>query len=458
MKLHQHFTKNYLVIFLLTIFMGGFITYFILYDINTNHYKEDLKKKIALIKLQLLYVKDFDAFAKDIKKSTNDRFTLIDDMGVVLAESDANPKTLKNHIDREEIIKARKSGDGFSIRHSDSIDKDLLYYATTFTIDKKEYYIRLATPLNSIHETFFNLLLSITILVLFFMFIGFVVTYRLGDKTRREIMKINTTLDEIANKNYKAIVNASFADEFVLIESHVKKLSTRLEKKEKQKRKYTAKIRLISKQRSDIISAISHEFKNPIASIIGYAQTLLDDPDANIKIKERFLDKIVKNSQKISHMIDRLALATKFENGDFSLRETKFDLALLCEDILSNFRDKYPDREFIFDIPSYMLLADKTMYEMVLVNLIDNAIKYSESKIIIALENDFLHVKDFGIGIASDELDKVTNKFYRSNTLSWDNSMGLGLALVKHVLSLHGTNLEIKSELGKGSDFYFKLK
>ncbi|MBE0491284.1 MAG: sensor histidine kinase [Sulfurospirillum sp.] len=458
MKLHQHFNKNYFFIFFFTIIVGGFITYFILYNINQNTYENALKKKMMLIALELPHVTDLDVFAKKIEKSTGDRFTIVDADGVVLAEGFGNPKVLENHLNRKEIVQARREGEGFAQRHSTSVDKDLLYFAKSFTLHDKEVYLRLATPLQSVQNSFFNLLVAVSILMLFSMFIGFFITYKLGLKTRQEIKKITNTLDEIANKNYKAIVNASFADEFLLIETHIKKLATKLEKKEKQKRKYTAKIRLISQQRSDIISAISHEFKNPIASIIGYAQTLLDDPSANIHIKERFLEKIVKNSQKISAMIDKMTLATKFENGDLKVNKTQFDLAVLAQEVLSGFQEKYPDRDFIFTVQSALIHADKTMIEMVLINLIDNAIKYSENKIILTSDEHGLHVIDFGIGIAPQELDKVTDKFYRSNSFTWDNSMGLGLALVKYILNLHESKLQIKSELAKGSDFYFQLK
>lgn len=458
MKLHEQFSKNYLMIFLITFSVGGFITYFIFYDININLYKENLKKNTSIIKLQLPMIKDYNTFAQNIAQISGDRFTLIDAEGQVVAEGYEHLKELGNHLYREEIVQARRSGEGFFVRHSKSVDKDLLYYASTITLDNGEYYVRLATPLVSIKENFFNILVSIVVLLLLSMFIGFVITYRLGEKTREEILKVTNTLDEIANKNYKAIVNASFADEFRQIETHIKKLSLKLEKRSKQKRKYTAKIRLISKQRSDIISAISHEFKNPIASIIGYGETLIEDPNTNTQIRERFLDKIVKNANKISNMIDRLSLATKFENGDLTPQKSEFDLGKLCDDILQGFIDKYPQRKFEFLPQAMMAKADKTMIEMVIVNLLDNAIKYSQGKIILEFKDEALHIRDFGIGIKLEEQEKVTNKFYRSNTFSWDNSIGLGLALVKHILSLHDSELHIQSELGVGSDFSFVIK
>ncbi|WP_024954183.1 sensor histidine kinase [Sulfurospirillum arcachonense] len=458
MKLHQHFIINFLLIFVTTLLLTTAVSYFTVKEINLQQYKNFIKKEVELVKAQLPLIKNLDEFALRVKKATNNRLTVIDDDGVILAESDYDKKEMENHSDRREIKLSRANEDGYAVRHSKTIGIDFLYLASQTYYKEQPIFIRLSMKLNSISQEFYNMWIKLTIIFASSIFLGLYVFYKLSQKIEKEIGKVTNTLDEISNKNFKAVVNASFAKEFFTIESHIEKLARILEKRSKQKRKYTAKIKLISKQRSDIISAISHEFKNPIASVIGYAQTLMDDPNANTSIKERFLEKIIKNSHKISSMIDRLSLATKFENGDLSPKLTKFDLYNLTQDILSSFKDNNNDREFTCKGESYIVNADKTMIELVITNLIDNAVKYSHSDIHIEIENGTLHVKDTGIGIAPDEIEKVTNKFYRSNTLSWDNSIGLGLALVKYILNLHNSDLDIQSEVGVGSDFSFKIE
>jgi signal transduction histidine kinase len=95
--------------------------------------------------------------------------------------------------------------------------------------------------------------------------------------------------------------------------------------------------------------------------------------------------------------------------------------------------------------------------DVVLKNLIENALKYSKEEIHIKVENKVVSVTDHGVGIGDKDLNNVTKKFYRSGTHSWDNSMGLGLSIVKTILSLHQSKLEISSEVGVGSTFLFKL-
>ena len=457
MKLHQHFIVNFLFIFAGTFFLALFVSYFAAKEINLNQYKNFMKSQIELIKIQLHHTEDLDKLVLLIKEKTGKRITIIDDDGRVIAESDFDKNSMDNQAERKEIRIARAQVDGYALRYSETLGIELLYVASQSYFNEKPVFVRLATKLKFVHEEFYNMWLKLSLIFAFSISLGIYIIYKLSQNIKKEIRKVTSTLDDISNKNYKTAVNASFAEEFIEIEKHIEGLSKRLEKREKQKRKYTAKIKLISKQRSDIISAISHEFKNPIASVMGYAQTLLDDPNANEKIRERFLEKIVQNSHKISEMIDRLSLATKFENGDLSPKVTSFDLYSLAKDITDSFQDKIKDRTFTCSGKSLMVKADKTMIELVITNLIDNAVKYSQADISVYIKNGFLHVKDSGIGIEENEIEKVTNKFYRSDTFSWDNSIGLGLALVKHILNLHESDLHIKSKLGVGSDFSFKL-
>jgi signal transduction histidine kinase len=96
--------------------------------------------------------------------------------------------------------------------------------------------------------------------------------------------------------------------------------------------------------------------------------------------------------------------------------------------------------------------------EVVLKNLIENALKYSKKDVEVHIDgNCRVSVRDHGVGISESDLEKVTKKFYRSGTHNWDNSMGLGLSIVKTVLGLHGTSLEIESRLDEGSIFSFTL-
>lgn len=456
--LHQHITRALLALFLTTLLLSGVVSYFAIKNDNIDHYRSNLESHIKILVIELPQMRNLDDFTKRFRESTDIRFTLINAHGEVVTDSDHDSETMDNHSHRDEIIKASKAPFGDSIRFSHTMKSNFLYVAHRFNMNDQVYFLRLAKNIDTIMHNFYTLWIKITLIFSITILLGLYGAYHLSQKIRQEIDKIIENLQQIADKDYKIKLSSHFSMEFFEIANYLKRLAAKLEKRTKQKRKYTAKIKLISQQRSDVISAISHEFKNPIASIMGYAQTLLDDPNTSPQIRERFLGKIVQNSQKISTMIDRLTLTTKFENGDFTAQNTTFDIIKVIQDLAQTFREKKPDRTIVCELPeSLSVTADRTMMEIVITNLIDNALKYSDEAIVICLEEDTLHVKDQGMGIKPEDLEKVTQKFYRANAHSWDNSMGLGLALVNYILRLHNSALEIQSSLGVGSDFSFKL-
>ncbi len=248
-----------------------------------------------------------------------------------------------------------------------------------------------------------------------------------------------------------------FTREFESINEKLIQMLRKIQKKEKQKRKYNAKIKLKNRQRSDMLSAIAHEFRNPIASIMGYSQTLIEDEDIPKGLRVKFLAKIYNNGEKIEELLSRLLLWNRFESGSQKLQLSKFDLKSLAHEVALNLEDKYKNREITVEGESFVVKADRALMEIVLKNLIENALKYSKDVITVKFEKRRVSVIDQGVGISKENIDKVTKKFFRTDEHSWDNSMGLGLAIVKQILKLHNTVLEIESEEDRGSTFSFVI-
>ncbi len=396
--------------------------------------------------------------AANIHAAIEDRVTFVAEDGTVLADSNSDKFSMQNHANRYEIMQARRDGLGMDNRYSVTTHVHYLYVAKKILVDDEIIYIRLATPLNTIMSNFYTLWSRLIIIFVLFMIIGLVAAYQMSKRVRYDIEQIVQYLDEISNKNYKAIIKTEYFQEFLHIALNLKDLAKKLATRDKQKRKYTAKLRLVNKQRNDILSAISHEFKNPLASIMGYADTLLDDPNINPKIRVRFLEKILSNSRKIAYMIDRLSLSVKLENNDMSVHPMRFNLVDLIQDVILNLSSKYRDREIHFHGEECMVYADKDMLDHVLSNLVDNALKYSDDDVTISVIDNKLMVIDKGMGISKNDIDKVSSKFYRVQKNTWDNSMGLGLAIVSYILKLHDSELIIESKVGEGSLFGFSIK
>ncbi len=294
-----------------------------------------------------------------------------------------------------------------------------------------------------------------------FLAIGFSVfifaIYRGASRMQKELMMINKYLaeiDKVDKVNYKAHF---FTQEFEDINQNLITVLNSAQKREEIKKRYNAKLKLKNRQRADMISAIAHEFRNPIASIMGYAQTLEDDKEIPQALQEKFLNKIYNNGIKIEALLSRLVLWNKFESGEATLHPSNFDLYALALEVKILLEEKYPQREIVLEGSTYLVGADRTLLEVVLKNLIENALKYSKDDVTVKIDSKQISVTDNGAGISSSDIGKVTKKFYRSGTHSWDNSMGLGLSIVKSILSLHGTKLDIESEEEQGSVFSFHI-
>lgn len=457
LRIHQLFFLNVLGLFTAALLVSSLISFFSLKSMIIDDSEKRLIQSIDMLEPQIILTDNYDRFASDIAAKSGFRVTLIDENGTVIAESSADKKTMENHSGRVEIMHAMTQPYGVTIRYSNTVKSDFIYVAKKISLPHKILYFRLAMGLEMIMDHFYTLWLKLFFTFMIFMIIALVIAYNISKKARYDITQITQYLDDISSKNYKTLFKPQYFREFMQISVSLKNLVKKLNNRDKQKRKHTAKLRLINKQQNDILSAISHEFKNPIAAIMGYAETLHDDLNIDSKIRERFLSKILSNSHKITLMLDRLALSVKLENNDLSIKPTSFDLAEVCTESISLLQSKYPQRKLRYSGISKTVYADKTMLELVIVNLIDNALKYSEEEVVVTLTEESLRVTDNGIGIAPAELDKITAKFYRVQKNRWDNSMGLGLSIVSYILKLHGTYLSIQSTLGVGSTFGFAL-
>jgi len=226
----------------------------------------------------------------------------------------------------------------------------------------------------------------------------------------------------------------------------------KLRNENRRLKKELKKQKIMNSFKDEVISAISHEFKNPISIINGYIETILSSK-LDSHTKTRFLKKISKNTTRLSELIDRLYLITKLENKKLKPSFSTFRLDLLIKDLIQSFDEE----RITLNLQPVKVYADKKLIEIVLSNLISNALKYSKDKITITLTQNRLEVTDKGIGIDTKNIDLIKQKFFRIAKNDWDNSLGLGLAIVEHILRLHNTSLNIESKKGKGSRFYFDI-
>jgi signal transduction histidine kinase len=225
----------------------------------------------------------------------------------------------------------------------------------------------------------------------------------------------------------------------------------------------------LSKMKSDFVSTISHEFKSPLSSIRQLAEMLQSGRVLSEERRQQYYDVLVEQSERLSLLIDNILDFAKIEEGRKEFNFEIIEIGPLLEEIVSIIQDRVRHKDFVIQVkiekPLPSIKVDRAAITQAITNLIDNAIKYSgEAKNILVrafAENQYLiiTVKDFGIGIRKEEIDKVFERFYRGGDVLTRTvkGSGLGLTLVKQIVEVHHGNVNVESEPGHGSTFSIRL-
>ena len=456
LKIHQLFLRTYLAIFVAILITVTLSTYFWAKNLYLNQVEKNLIQNIDILSVILEDTKDINSIKdiiKDLSKKLNLRISIINENGEVVAESHKNIEDIKNHSNRVEIIEAKNIGLGKDTRVSETLNKDLIYIAKKVSFNEEIYYLRMADYTNKITDNFKKLTFEIFIYISFFLIIAFISTYFISIKIQRETDSILHFLKEITNKKKPIFLQSNYTFEFYKIAKLLNKVAKKLSKKDEIKAKHTAKLTLANRQKDDIISAISHEFKNPIAIISGYSQTLIEDENLSLTLKIKFLNKILSNSNKMSQIVDKLRLTLKLQDNNHKLILNKVSIKKIVENSISDLKIKYKNREIKVLGVDKEINADEILIGIAISNLIENALKYSQEDVIIEINENSISITDKGIGISQENLENIFKKYYRATSNNWNNSLGLGLFIVKSILNVHNFKLEIDSKIGNGSTF-----
>ena len=239
----------------------------------------------------------------------------------------------------------------------------------------------------------------------------------------------------------------------------------------KDKKKEIDTLKQQEQFRREFLSNISHEFKTPLFAIQGYVEALQDGEIDNPELSQKFLDKVAKNVDRMSFLINDLDAISKLESGEVPINYSKFDLTHLINEVLESveiraekyqikliFKDKYHDALWVN--------ADREKIRQVLVNLTDNSFKYGKVNGTTSIKTFELHdqvlveITDDGSGIEEKYLPRLFERFYRTDRSRSRQigGSGLGLAIVKHIVESHQQTVSVRSTEGIGSTFGFTLQ
>ena len=226
-------------------------------------------------------------------------------------------------------------------------------------------------------------------------------------------------------------------------------------------------IKELDKMKSEFLNMVSHELRTPLTPIQAYSELMLIRNMDSEKVKS-YAEIINKETQRLGSLIGDLLDLSRIESGKgLSLTLEEVDVISFLREIYEMYKNTSTKHKIILTVPekSEIILFDKNKMSQVMINLISNAVKYSpdggDINIIMQDKNDkiYITVKDKGIGIAKEDLPRIFEKFYRvqSEAVRKISGTGIGLPIVKYIIELHNGDIEVKSEIGKGSEFTFYI-
>ena len=368
------------------------------------------------------------------------RVTLIDLEGNVIFDNQLNESEMENHASREEFKEAKENGYGISKRYSSSLLKTFYYVA--YKLDNN--IIRVSKVADStLYILFINLwplYIVAIVLIICSILLGFLLSKKIVDPIN------NINLEHpLENNKYKEI----------------EPLLIRIEAQKNELMKENEEVLNASKVRQEFTSNVSHELKTPLHVISGYAELIKEGIVKDSDVKE-FGEKIYSEASRMSKLVEDIMKISKLES-DKTIEKTQLKLKNIVVSIVDSLMIEADKKnvKFKLSLNDCSISGNYDSIYSLIFNLVDNAIKYNKTngKITIKLQevsnNVILSVKDTGIGIPKDDLDRIFERFYRvDKSRSKDSGgTGLGLAIVKHSLIVNNATIKVESELKKGSTF-----
>ena len=385
------------------------------------------------------------------------RVTVVDFSGIVLCDSEADPARMENHHDRPEIKTAYSNQTGSIIRFSNTIKVHLLYVAILLKReDGQHWVVRTALPLSSIDQLlgkYFRVLLIVLLSMIAFALLVSLYLYR---KINLPLLEIRQEAERFARGNFEHQLPDYQVREIADLAEALNSMAVRLDR--------------LDNMRMEFVGNVSHELKTPVTTIMGFVEILLDGAKDNPEDLERFLRIVARQTERLSAIIDDLLTLSRLENAplDDILDLKVHDLCglLVSSSQICHERAQAKNISLRIECPTPVnIFADSSLLIQAIVNLVDNAIKYSPEYTFVTLsgmessDSVTISISDSGPGIDEEHLARLFERFYRVDKARSRKmgGTGLGLAIVKHIVSVHGGEVEVKTSSGQGSTFTIRL-
>lgn len=288
------------------------------------------------------------------------------------------------------------------------------------------------------------------------------IIFILSRQRQTELNRIKNVISLIRTNSFHSADEIDLGKDLYNLEKEIREMLLRTQND-------ISHLKKLEQVRTEFLGNVSHELRTPIFAIQGFLETLLDGALNDPKVNKSFLQKANQHTINLNNLLNDLIDISMIESGQMQMSFRYFSAFDFLENVISEMKQQAENKNLGLKLllfnKSLQLFGDRQRLKHVMTNLIMNAIKYTETgsiEIGIKEEENFgrIFVSDSGIGISENDLDRIFERFYRvdKDRSREAGGTGLGLAIVKHIVEAHGSKIEVRSKIGKGSEFSFCLK
>jgi two-component system phosphate regulon sensor histidine kinase PhoR len=401
------------------------------------------------------------------------RLTLIDAQGTVLFESDLRYNRLpgiENHLQRPEVQAALRSGTGTATRHSATLDLDELYLAKRVAEPFPQAtgfggttIVRIGVPLTQVNVMVSDIRSKIIITSVLILCVVIAVTVVVSRRLARPIKEMADIAQQIRAGNLEKRIPIQSSDEFARLAESLNSMMDRLNED-------ISMLRKLERVRTEFLGNVSHELRTPIFAVQSMLETLLHGALEDPAVRRDFVERALANTERLNMLLGDLIEISRIETGDMKMSFRYFPIRDFLSQVVVDMQQSAHSRNITLTMEpggdSVDVLGDRERLKQVMVNLIDNAIKYNrpDGRVVVSCRRAEggmeVSVTDTGVGIPAEHLPRIFERFYRvdKERSREAGGTGLGLAIVKHIVEAHGGSIGVQSTVGSGSTFRFVLK
>jgi two-component system phosphate regulon sensor histidine kinase PhoR len=403
------------------------------------------------------------------RESGDVRITVIEPSGKVLYDSAEDAEKMDNHLDRSEVISAFESQDvAYEKRYSRTLSVDMLYMADYDPLF--DTVVRVSTPLVEYREGVLRMQFAFLAVIIVAILVLSAFSFFYSKRLTKPLRELKTAAESLSASDYSARISSGGTDEIGSLSAAFNEMADRLEQEMKELEDKNKKLAELQDMKAEFAANVSHELKTPLTSIRGFIDTLRNADQMDTQTRRRFLEIIDIEAQRLHQLINDVLQLSDIERLEQEYEAERFDINQVIEEVVSMLEEKASERgiEIIrSEIEPLPVLASKARMKQILINLLDNAIKYNRENgkvwIQVIREPDrmiSISVRDTGEGIEAEHLPRIFERFYhvdksRSRELG---GTGLGLSIVKHISRLYEGSATAESEVGKGSVFTVRIR